>query len=763
MAVVKTYDELLKENQKLKERLAGNNDLDKALGKIWGKSTLAMMIVSTNDRIVEINPQASLLFDKKPKEIVGKKIYELLNIGDAVLLMDRLHKLSNDNFYQNHLCHLHINSQKKTPVTIQIEPIQDSTPKLAFLLILTPLPDGNDTSPEIQKREFLLKEAQRIAGIGYYLLDIPTGKWDNSSLENLFGLPYGFNKDIAGWLSIIHPDDRKMMSDYFNYEIIGISKAFDKQYRIIRLDNGVTRWVHGKGVLNYDGDDKPVTMMGYIQDITESKNYETDIKIAQQLYQDLVETSQDLIFQCDAEGQFVFVNNAWEKALGYKYNEMIGRKFPEFILPEMVEEVILNFTTRIYDEGSITGFESIFVSKDGFHVYLKINARVVVNENGTISGIRGNGYDITDKRNAEDLARHKSEELKNFFDLTRELLSVGDINGTFLRVNPEWSRVLGYSISEIRHKTAYDFVHPDDLEITKIATKELNEQGKLLNFTNRWRCSNGHYKFIEWRSVQKRGAVYSAARDITSRIELEESLRKANNELREINAQKDKFLYIIAHDIRNPLSNILGFIEILTTHFHENSKEENYHIIRLLNANSNALYELIENLLNWALSQSGKIKYVPGIIPLQNMVSKAINQVKSLAQIKNIEIYADIPSSAFVWADEVMILTVMRNLISNAIKFSFPNSSIQINYSQEDPFVTLEVKDNGVGINSDILQNLFSVETTSSTPGTAGECGTGFGLPLCRELMKLHNGSVYAQSEPGKGSSFFIKIPQSKQ
>lgn len=242
---------------------------------------------------------------------------------------------------------------------------------------------------------------------------------------------------------------------------------------------------------------------------------------------------------------------------------------------------------------------------------------------------------------------------------------------------------------------------------------------------------------------------------------MEQSLKDTNLEFKEINAQKDKFLYIIAHDLRGPLNNLMGFLEILSTQFENNSPQENKQLIQLLGSNAHSMYELVENLLNWALSQSGKMKHYPSRLPLQKLIKRVLNQINPVAGSKNIRIHSHIPEDATVFADEIMLITILRNLLSNAIKFSPPGSEVIISHALKDKEAIITVTDFGTGIAPDVLPRLFLPSSSITTPGTYGESGTGFGLPLCYELTKMQNGHIWVESEPGKGSSFHVSLPAS--
>ncbi len=727
--------------------------------KAWQSSTFGMVLVDSEGHILNLSQHAIEIFEQSEADLLGKPMYELLQPSERVVFMERLAhaRMKQDDFTTQYF-HLTLSSAKTIYFTFELISDHHSHPE--FLLLLRDVTDQEKYTNALKDKEIYLNMSQKIANWGHYLLDIPSGYWISSpELNDIFGIDHTFNCNIEGWLTIIHPEDRDMMADYFINEVVGNRQPFNKEYRVVRLSDGQTRWVHGKGELRFDDQQNPVTMIGMIQDITERKLAEAELKASQTMYHDLVETSQDLVWQCDTEGRFVFLNQAWENILGYPVGEMLGKYYYDFQSPQRAE-IDKKAFQQLLTEGVVRGFETCYLNKWHEPVFLVFNAKCVVDEQGRNTGIRGTAYDDTEKRRNQLLLKEKSDELDRFFNTALDMLCVSKPDGTFIRLNPEWKNVLGYDMDELVGSNFIDLVHPDDVSGTLQAVSELENKQAVFNFVNRYKSKTGHYKYIEWRSTLVGGLIYAAARDISDRIESEESLRLINKELEDSNAQKDKFLYIIAHDLRNPLSNILGFTDLLAQNYQSYSDEEAGRLLNMLNDSTHALYELIENLLNWALSKTGRIVVQPAQISLHRLVVSVEGQVHALAHAKSITVQNNVPQSATAWGDHAMMTTIFRNLISNAIKFSHPHSTISIEYHSQSGFAIVEIKDQGVGISPDVISLLFWAEEAYTTSGTQGERGTGLGLPLCKELMEKQNGHIWVESMPGQGSSFFVSLPE---
>ncbi|QIA09029.1 ligand-binding sensor domain-containing protein [Draconibacterium halophilum] len=241
-----------------------------------------------------------------------------------------------------------------------------------------------------------------------------------------------------------------------------------------------------------------------------------------------------------------------------------------------------------------------------------------------------------------------------------------------------------------------------------------------------------------------------------------ENLEEINNELTSINATKDKLFSVIAHDLKNPFNIILGFSELLINNFHSWDDEQKLKTLTFLNNSSNEAYTLLENLLHWSRSQGKKIEFAPSEINVANFIDNVLNNVSSVATNKNVKLLNLCTNKNLsVHADQNLLTIVCHNLLTNAIKFSLPNSKIVVNaenYTNE--FVQFSVRDEGVGISKEKVKTLFNLENTSSTKGTDGEKGTGLGLMICKEFVTYHQGEIGVESEINKGTTFFFTIPK---
>ncbi len=276
------------------------------------------------------------------------------------------------------------------------------------------------------------------------------------------------------------------------------------------------------------------------------------------------------------------------------------------------------------------------------------------------------------------------------------------------------------------------------------------------------------FRFIPLKDKsEKYKEIFIEAYDITKRKLDEEKLRESearlNNysfELEQINKRKDKFFSLVAHDLRSPFTGLLGLAEVLNSTIDTMSVEDIREVAKQIHMSAKQIYNLLENLLEWSRLQRGVTKYFKVDIPVRNLVDKIINLYNNNAAQKNITIQSRIPPETIIKADMNMFELVIRNLISNAVKFTKHGGSVTIEYERTDDYDNIIVKDTGVGLSQENVDKLFEIDRDYVTKGTGGETGTGLGLILCKEHLDKNGGKISATSIKGKGSTFIVSFPR---
>ncbi len=261
------------------------------------------------------------------------------------------------------------------------------------------------------------------------------------------------------------------------------------------------------------------------------------------------------------------------------------------------------------------------------------------------------------------------------------------------------------------------------------------------------------HKFRE-RTIELFGKMIDLKKAKKTISKQKEEIEKHRKQLDELNASKDKFFSIIAHDLRNPIAGFLNLTEVLTNNFDTYSGAESKEFIDIMNQASKQLYNLLENLLQWSRAQTGRIEYNPQFISLKEITDNTIDLLMMNIENKKLKVKVNIDEQIKAWADGNMITTVIRNLISNAIKFSHPEDSIIIRAIKSNDKVEVSVIDQGVGIKKEDQEKLFRIDQNLTTRGTSDETGTGLGLILCKEFIEKNGGEIWVESEINKGSAF---------
>ena len=239
-------------------------------------------------------------------------------------------------------------------------------------------------------------------------------------------------------------------------------------------------------------------------------------------------------------------------------------------------------------------------------------------------------------------------------------------------------------------------------------------------------------------------------------------LSVSRNELYKLNETKNKLFSVIGHDIKNPMHVVLGYTRLLSDKYHKLEDEKKLNYIRTIDNNIHNLYLLLENLLIWSKSQQNNISYTPEDIDLNRVISESLDLYKDIMRKKEISVEFSTEPDLFSYSDKNMILLVLRNLIDNAIKYSNSNSSVQIIGEKDQKNIIIHVVDNGIGIPSETLKDIFGLNDEKIRPGTKGETGTGFGLSISKEFIEKNNGKIWVTSIPDKETIFSFSLPRKR-
>jgi PAS domain S-box-containing protein len=365
--------------------------------------------------------------------------------------------------------------------------------------------------------------------------------------------------------------------------------------------------------------------------------------------------------------------------------------------------------------------------------------------------------------------KESEEKYRSIFNNSISGILLIDEKGCYLDVNPQFTNISGYSYAEMLHKPVGLIAHPEDVERILNFMKELLTQ-KIVTVQGQFRVihKNGRTIWLQLNATTnfKQDGTFDfillEAYDITLQKIAEQDLKESEAKLRGQVVSKDKFMTILAHDLKSPFNGILGFTDLLLENLHGYTLNEIENHLKLIKTSSYKTYRLLEDLLLWSQSQSGKILFQPEQIETQSFFAEIISQKQLIAEAKKINLRCDLPENLSIFADPNMLKTILRNLISNAIKYTHEMGEVNIKVEKTQEKVTVVISDSGVGIEKENLAKLWDMSFLYSTTGTAGEKGTGFGLLLCKDFVERHGGEIWVESEIGRGSDFKFTLPQDK-
>ncbi|EPR67121.1 PAS domain-containing sensor histidine kinase [Cyclobacterium qasimii] len=374
------------------------------------------------------------------------------------------------------------------------------------------------------------------------------------------------------------------------------------------------------------------------------------------------------------------------------------------------------------------------------------------------------------KQDIESLTINEKEEESEKFTHTvlnnmGDSVFVKDDQSKLILVNDAFCEIFKLSRAEVIGKTLAENVPPDEREsFLKIDNKVLkdgvdntNEESLTVRGQTRM-ISTRKSRFID---ASGKKFLIGVIRDISESKKAELALKKSEGRFREINATKDKLFSIIAHDLRGPFNNIIGLSELLSKNEHENvaDNEQSEKYIEIINSTAKSTLTLLDNLLNWANSQTGGLSFRPEKIILSEVILEIIDLEKTLSIAKNITLKYTTTKEIAFYTDENILKTILRNLISNAIKFTNPGGNINVITATNEQQVEITIADNGIGMSEETADKLFDISTNITSLGTANEKGSGLGLVLCREFVEKLGGNIWVESVIGKGSNFIFNLP----
>ena len=535
-----------------------------------------------------------------------------------------------------------------------------------------------------------------------------------------------------------------------------------------RLASGEIRTVevHSSPIIWKNGH----VLFSIIHDITERQRLETALRESEAKFRSYIDNSPDGVFVANDQGNFLEVNQAAALITGYPEAELLQMNIASLLPSDMLEAGLNHFKT-VQSTGYATS-EFMFLHQSGQKRWWSVDAV-------KLSATRYLGFvkDITERKKAEE-ALHESEERWQYA-LEGSGDGVWDWNAETNQVyfSPRWKEIIGYAEHEISSDLSeWDKrIHPDDKAAIyeklnahlRGETPYYQSEHRLLHRDGSYRWILDRGKVMSWLEAGKPLRIVGTHTDITERKLIQQALqasetryRALEGELRELNIQKDRFLAIIAHDLRNPFSAILGFSDYLNETWQTIEKADLKIAVKAIQSSAHNLYKLLENLLAWSQVQQDALAFEPMELNIAEMGQEPLALLALNATSKEIMLHNLAHSEHLVYGDYNMINTIMRNLLSNALKFTPRGGQITLFTEAMADFIKISITDTGVGIAPENQAKLFHMESKYKTPGTENEPGTGLGLLLCQQLVHKNGGEIGVTSVEGQGSTFYFTLPK---
>ena len=473
------------------------------------------------------------------------------------------------------------------------------------------------------------------------------------------------------------------------------------------------------------------------------------------IYQKAIEDIRDYaIFMTDADGLITNWNIGAQHILGYAEEEIIGKDAAKFFTAEDRAKGVPQRELATAAAAGRAEDERWHVRRDGSRFWASGVVTPVRDNAGKLIGFSKVMRDMTERNRL-------TEERDRFFALSMDMLTIVHLDGRFQRVNPAFTKVLGFSEEELLTMSLFELVHPEDRSKTLEEYKNLAAGEPITSMDNRLRSKDGTYRWVAWSyfPVPEDGLAFGVGRDVTELRKIDEVLRLRAEELENANRVKDEFLATMSHELRTPLTSILGWSRLLDSNqLSDKEKERAVHIIQ---RNAEAQSKLIEDLLDVSRIITGKLRIEFQPVSFASITDSIINSLRPAIDAKHLELETTIdPAAGPILGDPARLQQIVTNLLSNAIKFTPNGGKIQVHLDRFDSHVRLEVSDTGVGIPAEHLPHIFERFRQVDSSNIRAHGGLGLGLAIVDYLVRQQCGTVSAQSGgPNKGATFTVEFP----
>jgi len=776
VTAVNITESMLAEEKLLAEQ-AFRNSIESALFS-------GIAIVDDEGRQTYVNPYFCKLFGWSAEELTGKTtpfVYwpadQLQAIGEAFQLT--LANKAPTNGFELEFVRKNGN---RIPVNVIISPFNDGKKRIGWLANVVDITERKHAEEALRaansyNRRLIEASIDPLATIG------SDGKISdvNSSTEQVTG--YSRSELIGTDFADYFTEPEKATSGY--QQVFANGSVHDYPLEVMNRNGKITPVLFNATIYK-DENGISTGVFAAARDITERIHAEEAIQTERKNFQSVFESSPVPLLVIDETTNIIMVNQVAIKFCGGTASEILQHR-PGNALHCVHSSkdprgcgyandcnlcIVRNSIERLIAEGG---------SLDGADVELELyrngkSRKVWITVGVEPLLINGKDHwciamsDITDRKNAEETTYLSEQKLKSYFDNAGDAIYVVESEtGKIINCNTQACIDLGYQTEELLKLSTFD-IEVEIPQNTIVEIHQLADSKNIKTITGQHKRKDGTTFPVEIRMsvlpASQPKLLVAFVRNISERKIAEQEIRQKNEDLQKLNATKDKFFSIIAHDLRSPFNGILGFSNILVDQIQEKNYEGIEEYALVVQKSAQRALSLLINLLDWSRSQIGLVKFSPEYVEIGLLIKDVVELFVDIAHQKKIELSIELPSKVIAFGDKEMLNTILRNLVSNAIKFSRPGGTVIISVEVQPSELTISVSDTGVGISKARIDKIFLIDQSNSTIGTQNEQGTGLGMILCKEFVEKHHGKIWIESEvenlsAGKagGTTIYFTLP----
>ncbi len=718
--------------------------------------------LSKNGEIIELNLCGSQMLGKEGKYLINCMFGIFVSLPDRPVFNAFLDKLFEGKAKET--CTVKMQSDNHSVLDVHLTGILDQKQELCMITAVdfTELKQNQLFEHESQAR---LDKTQKIAHLGSWELDLQSRVliW-SEEVYRIFGMsPHEFGNTYNAFIGLVHPEDRDgLESAYFN-SIEQDNNGFELEHRIICPNSGEIRFVFEKCEHIRDASGKIVRSVGMVQDITERKQAQIALLENEEKFRSFISYSSDPIFSFNTDETYRFVNEAFARPFGKSPSEIMG-KTPHAIFPYDEAEKRLAIVRKVFQTGEKGELEAKVVTPSGGIRYYLTSADPVKNDQGQVININCVSKEFTQLKHTEQALKDSEAQLAAILAAIPDMIFIQDKEGFFLDYHGPVDTELLVSPEKFIGKNMREVLPPDIVAQFAKVFEEAFRTKQVQLYEYSMLLPVGLKYFESKLVVYDDDKILTIARNVSPYKEAEKLIKQKNSDLQAINAEKDKFFSIIAHDLRSPFSGFLGLTDFMSRNLSNMTLAEIQQITTLMQTSATHLFRLLGNLLEWSSMQRGLITFVPKTFLLKQKIDAGLFSYKEMASKKGVELSCKVNGQLKVFADENMLGSILGNLLSNGVKFTPKGGKVAIFTKRESVgSLRILVRDTGIGMNKNQIDNLFRLDRQSCRKGTDGEYSSGLGLIICKDFIDKHGWKLRIDSEVGKGTTFSISLPLQKE